>query len=100
LLLLVEDLLGIYRSQLPEQPLTLTIAYSGKKESLELVCDTPGEAANPLDPSCLPDALGLNLIHGLAEQVDYHYLAGVNRVALRLAARHSSSATIAVAAPI
>jgi polar amino acid transport system ATP-binding protein len=91
LLLLVEELLGIYQPHLPYQPLDLTMAYSEKKHSLELLCETPGEAANPLDPSRLPDALGLNLIHGLTEQVVFQHLAGTNRLILQLAARHRGS---------
>lgn len=94
LLLLVEELLGLYRPQLPWRPLALTIAYSEKKQSLELVCDTAGEVANPLDPGRQPDALGLNLIHGLADQVDYQHLAGINRLTLQLAAHHRNSTTL------
>jgi len=96
LLLLVEELLSIYRPHLPKRPLALTIAYSEKKESLELVCETEGIAANPLDPTNQPDMLGLNLIHGLADQVVFQHLASVNRLTLHLAARRRSPAQLAV----
>ena len=96
LLLLVEELLGIYRPHLPRQPLDLTIAYSEKNENVELVCETKGIAANPLDPARLPDMLGLNLIHGLADQVVFQHLASVNRLTLHLTARRRSPAQLAV----
>lgn len=91
LLLLVEELLGIYSPHLGTSPLDLTIAYSEKKESLEVVCESQGEAFNPLDKSLLPDELGLNIIHGLAEQVVYQRVDNLNRLRLQVISQHRAT---------
>jgi polar amino acid transport system ATP-binding protein len=84
LLLLVEELLQIYNPYLRTTQLDLTIAYSEKKESLELVCESTGDAVNPLDKSLLPDELGLTIISNLAESIDYQYVDNKNRLTLIL----------------
>ncbi|HEX9023732.1 MAG TPA: ATP-binding cassette domain-containing protein [Geobacteraceae bacterium] len=70
-LLLFEELLQIYNPLLPTAPLDMTLAYSEKKERLNLVCESAGEAVNPLDRERLPDELGLTIINNLAESIDY-----------------------------
>jgi polar amino acid transport system ATP-binding protein len=82
LLLLVEELLQIYHPYLNMTFLDLTLAYSEKKERLELVCDSTGEASNPLDKELLPDELGLNIINSLAESIEYQRMANKNRLTL------------------
>jgi polar amino acid transport system ATP-binding protein len=84
LLLLVEELLQIYNPHLNTTQLDLTIAYSEKKESLELVCESTGDAVNPLDKSLLPDELGLTIITNLAESIDYQHVDNKNRLKLIL----------------
>lgn len=84
LLLVVEELLLIYKPLLTTTRLALTIAYSEKKESLELVCESGGEAHNPLDNDRLPDELGLKIITSLAEGIEYRRSDGKNRVALTI----------------
>jgi polar amino acid transport system ATP-binding protein len=84
LLLLVEELLQIYNPHLNTTQLDLTIAYSEKKESLELVCESTGDAVNPLDKSLLPDELGLTIINNLAESIDYQHVDNKNRLTLIL----------------
>jgi len=79
-LLLVEELLQIHAPLLATTPLDLTIAYSEKKESLEIILENRGEAVNLLDKDRLPDELGLNIIIHLAEQIDYQRNNGINRV--------------------
>ena len=80
LLLLVEELLQIYNPYLRTTPLDLTLAYSEKKESLELVCESRGEAVNPLDPNRLPDELGLTIINNLAASIAYNRVNDTNSV--------------------
>jgi polar amino acid transport system ATP-binding protein len=82
LLLLVEELLQIYHPYLHATHLDLALAYSEKKESLELVCESSGEALNPLDKNLLSDELGLNIITGLAEHIEYRRVNNKNRVTL------------------
>lgn len=84
LLLVVEELLQIYS---PHQNMTLielTIAYSEKKESLELVCESTGKELNLLDKGLLPDELGLNIIKNMAEGMEYRRVDGKNRVTLMI----------------
>lgn len=83
-LLLVEELLQIYRPQANATPVELTLAYSEKKESLQLVCQSSGEPFNLLDKEGLPDELGLNIIKSLAQDIEYQRVDGCNRVTLTI----------------
>lgn len=81
LLLLVEELLQIYTPYLPLIVLDLTIAYSEKSERLEVVCESSGEALNPLASDTLAeDDLGLAIIRNLTENIDYQWINGKNRL--------------------
>ncbi len=80
LLLLVEELLQLYNPFLRTMPLDLTLSYSEKKESLELVCESKGEAVNPLAHNLLPDELGLIIINNLAASIAYSRVNDTNRV--------------------
>jgi polar amino acid transport system ATP-binding protein len=83
-LLLFEELLQIYNPLLTSTLLDLTLAYSEKKERLELVCESMGEAVNPLDKNLLPDELGLTIINNLAESIDYRRVNDKNRLTLMM----------------
>jgi polar amino acid transport system ATP-binding protein len=83
-LLLFEELLQIYNPLLKSAELDLTLAYSEKKERLELVCESTGEALNPLDKERLPDELGLTIINSLAESIDYRRVNNKNRLTLMM----------------
>jgi len=80
LLLLVEELLQIYRPFLYTVVLDMTIAYSEKKERLELICESTGEELNPIDNENLTDDLGLTIIRNLTESIDYLRLNSKNRL--------------------
>jgi polar amino acid transport system ATP-binding protein len=84
LLLLVEELLNLYNPLLSSTTLDLTIAYSEKKESLEIVCENTGVALNPLESELLPDQLGLTIINNLAENIDYQFCGDRNRLTLQM----------------
>ena len=80
LLLLVEELLQIYRPYLSRVALEMTIAYSEKNECLELICESAGEKVNPLVRENLVDDLGLMIIKNLSESIDYKWSDGKNRL--------------------
>jgi polar amino acid transport system ATP-binding protein len=84
LLLVVEELLQIYNPYLSTTLLDLTLAYSEKKESLVLSCESTGAAVNPLENSLLPDELGLTIIKNLTESIDYQRVDDKNRLTLLL----------------
>jgi polar amino acid transport system ATP-binding protein len=80
--LLVEELLQIYTPLLSSTALEITVAYSEKKESLELVFESGGKAENPLDSEQLPDELGLTIIKNLVASIEYAHIENKNRLAL------------------
>jgi len=83
-LLLVEELLMIYQPLLHTTALDVTLTYSEKKDRLELVLESDGDAANPLDKRYLPDELGLNIINRLAEEIDYQTVGNRNRLSMSI----------------
>jgi polar amino acid transport system ATP-binding protein len=83
-LLLVEELLQIHAPLLQTTPLDLTLTYSEKKDHLELVLESEGSAANPLDSRHLPDDLGLKIIKGLAEEIEYRTVGNRNRLTVNI----------------
>jgi polar amino acid transport system ATP-binding protein len=82
--LLVEELLQIYAPYLQKANLDMTIAYSEKIESLELVCESEGEEENPLENNQLPDELGLTIIANLTESIDYKHMNNKNRLTMTM----------------
>jgi polar amino acid transport system ATP-binding protein len=80
LLLLVEELLQIYAPYLGPIVLDMTITYSEKNDRLELICESTGEQANPIESESLDDELGLMIIRNLTESIDYQWLNGKNRL--------------------
>lgn len=82
LLLLVEEILQLYNPYLKEVALELTISYSEKTGDLEFVCESSGEALNPLDKNLLPDELGLTIINNLSRNIDYRRVGDQNRLSL------------------
>jgi polar amino acid transport system ATP-binding protein len=80
LLLLVEELLQIYAPYLGSIVLDMTITYSEKNDRLELICESTGEQANPIESAGLADELGLMIISNLTESIDYQWLNGKNRL--------------------
>lgn len=80
LLLLIEELLQIYAPYLGKMILDMTIAYSEKSRRLDLICESTGEKANPLDSHGLTDDLGVTIIKNLTESIDYQWHNGKNRL--------------------
>jgi polar amino acid transport system ATP-binding protein len=71
LLLIIEELLLIYKPSLGNVKLLLTVAYSEKTEVLELKCEADGTPFNFLENNSLPDEIGLNLIKSFSSKIDY-----------------------------
>lgn len=71
LLLLIEELLIIYKPYLNDLAIQLTIAYSEKNEALELILESDGDKFNPLETEKLPDDIGLNLIKNFSSKIHY-----------------------------
>ena len=84
LLLLVEEMLQVYAPYLRTAVLDLTISYSEKNDTLDLVWETTGDPGNPLDSDRLPDELGLSIIRNLTDSIEYRRLNDRNRLSLRL----------------
>ena len=82
LLLLVEEMLQIYNPVLSRALLDINLAYSEKKESLEVVFESTGETMNVLDKNRLPDKLGLTIIQSVTESIEYQQLNHKNRITL------------------
>jgi polar amino acid transport system ATP-binding protein len=80
LLLLVEELLQIYAPYLGPIVLDMSITYSEKNDRLELICESTGEQANPIESESLDDELGLMIIRNLTESIDYQWINGKNRL--------------------
>lgn len=80
LLLLIEELLQIYTPYLGKVILDMTITYSEKSRRLDLICESTGEKANPLNSHGLTDDLGVTIIKNLTESIDYQWHNGKNRL--------------------
>lgn len=84
-LLLIEELLAIYRPRLVSSALEITLGYAEKTGRLELSLEAAGELPNPLDEAAQPDELSLAIITNLAEKIDYCVDGGRNRLLIHLA---------------
>ncbi len=92
LLLLVEELLMLFRPQLAASVLELTIAYSEKTGGLEVVCDCSGAIGNPLEGEASPGNLGLMIIRNLAENIQFRREEGRSILELRMKKAAGASA--------
>jgi len=84
LLLAVEELREIHMGELRRAPLELTVAYSEKTESVDVIFERSGEWGNPLESENLPDDLSLKIVRGLAEAIDYRVADGKSRLVVRI----------------
>ena len=84
LALLVEQMLLIFNPLLSKTHLDIALAYSEKKESLEVVFESIGEALNPLDQNPSPDHSNLTIIQSVTESIDYQRLGNKNRLTMIL----------------
>jgi len=82
-LLLVEELLGVVSAGCSSQSvdIDLTLSYSEKHDSLELVVESTGEGINPLE-NVLPDQFGIVIIKNLSDNIEYQRRDDRNRLSL------------------
>lgn len=83
LLLIIEELLLIYQPLLGGISLELTVAYSEKNDTLELILESDGNPFNPLK-SDQPDDIGLNLIRNLSSNINYLREGAKNRMIITI----------------
>jgi polar amino acid transport system ATP-binding protein len=83
LLLLVEELLILYRPSLASNPLDLSIGYSEKTGRIEIGCDTAGAAGNPVEQAEADD-LGVMIIRNLTESMQFARENGREKLDLKM----------------
>lgn len=62
----------------------VSVSYSEKDGTLQLVSESSGKPFNPLDAGALEDDLGLVLIRGRCKSVDYSYENGRNVLVMKV----------------
>ena len=72
---ITEEVLGL---QTDYSDINLSLSFSEKDGSLQLVCESAGAPQNPLEEGALDDDLGLKLIKGRCKSVDYCFENGKN----------------------
>lgn len=82
-LLIVEEFLGIYNAQSKIIDVNVTLSYSEKRDTLEIVFESIGEEENILDKSD-PDEIGLAIIKNLTESIEYQRTEGKNKLSMFL----------------
>jgi polar amino acid transport system ATP-binding protein len=92
LILLVEELLILYKPSLASNRLDLTIDYSEKSGQLEIVCESDGARGNPLEEEVSPDSLGVMIIRNLAESSQFRVEGGRSILELKMKKPASRSA--------
>lgn len=75
-LLIIEEILGLQRDF---SDITLTLAYSEKRSHLELVFESGGGFGYFLEEGVQADDIGIKLIKGKCENIQYHYENGKNK---------------------
>jgi polar amino acid transport system ATP-binding protein len=84
LLSIVEEMLNMYKPHLSTSPVDMTLAYSEKKESVELVFESVGTAFNPLENSLPADGPEPTGIRSKSRSIDYQRLNDRNRLTMLL----------------
>ena len=85
-LLVLEELLAIHNNLIKEIDINLTLSYSEKWDSLEIMFESSGEEGNILDKTD-PDEIGLTIITNMTENIEYE--RSVNRNKLNMILKRS-----------
>ncbi len=64
--------------------ITLSLSFSEKDGTVEMLCETAGALENPFDEGVMEDDIGLKLIKGRCKSVDYEYKDGKNVLLLKV----------------
>jgi polar amino acid transport system ATP-binding protein len=89
LLLLMEELLLLYRPRLSQTFLDLAIEYSEKTGRLEVACESTGDFGNVLEQEDLSDGMGVMIVRNLTENLQFQREDG--RSVLKLLMKKSKS---------
>jgi polar amino acid transport system ATP-binding protein len=84
LLQIIEGLLSLYTPVLDSSPLDITLSWSEKKQRVELLLESSGDALNLLDGSGQRDNPALSTIRSMSESIDYQRLNNKNRLTVNL----------------
>lgn len=84
LLLVIEELLTLYKPSLDIVTLELEITYSEKNSALMLTSLSNGEPFNPLEEKNLIDNIGLNLIKNFSSSINYTCTKGFNKIDIQI----------------
>ncbi len=82
-LLIVEEFLGIYNAQSEIIDVNITLSYSEKRDTLEIVFESIGEEKNILEKTD-PDEIGLAIIKNLTESIEYQRTEDKNKLSMFL----------------
>lgn len=82
LLLVIEELLTLYKPYLDDMHLELTIAHSEKTDELHLSCVSDGAEFNPLENPELQDDIGVNIIRSFTENIIFKWADQQNKLEL------------------
>jgi polar amino acid transport system ATP-binding protein len=83
LLLLVEELLILYKPALASAPVDLGIGYSEKTGRIELACETAGSSGDPI-AKAEEDDLGVMIIRNLTEGIQFTRENGREKLELKM----------------
>ena len=64
--------------------LDISLSFSEKDGSVELLCESTGISFNPLQDGATEDAIGLNIIRSRCNSVNYNYENGRNRLLMAI----------------
>jgi polar amino acid transport system ATP-binding protein len=84
LLSIVEEMLKMYKPHLSASPVDMTLAYSEKKESVELVFESAGTAFNPLEKMLQNEGKEPTGIRSMTQSIDYQRQNERNRLTMLL----------------
>jgi polar amino acid transport system ATP-binding protein len=79
--LLTEEILGLQKDF---SDIDLSVSFSEKDRNLQILCASAGEPANPLDESDSEDDIGIRIIKGRSQQIEYKYSGGKNVTTLKM----------------
>lgn len=78
---IAEEVLGLQKDF---ADIDMSLHFSEKDGTLEMVCQSTGEPFNPLEEGALEDDIGLKLIMARCKSVDYAYEGGRNVMVMRM----------------
>jgi polar amino acid transport system ATP-binding protein len=85
LMMAIDEVLEIYKPDIRDAPLDLCVTWSENTNALEVAFERSGEWPDPLENNPRPDDLGLRIIRGITENVDYRVAGGKSTLVVRIA---------------